>query len=66
VKVVDNDGLHGSEEKSGVVALEKGLHAIRLDYIQGTGSAELKVHLQGPDVPRQPIGDNNIKRNGEK
>jgi alpha-L-fucosidase len=66
VKVVDNDGLHGPDEKSGAIALEKGLHAIRLDYIQDTGGAELKVHWQGPDVPKQPIGDTGLRRVGQK
>ncbi|MCL1894087.1 MAG: alpha-L-fucosidase [Holophagaceae bacterium] len=61
-KIVDNDKLHGPDVKSGVVALEKGLHAIRLDYFQGTGGTELKVHWQGPDVPKQMVGDNDLYR----
>jgi alpha-L-fucosidase len=61
-KVVDNDGPHNPDAKSGVIALEKGLHAIRVDYFQSTGGAELKVHWQGPDVPKQPVGDNSLKR----
>jgi alpha-L-fucosidase len=61
-KVVDNDGAHNSETRSGVIALEKGLHAIRVDYFQATGGFELKVHWQGPDVPNQPVGDNSLKR----
>ncbi|MDR0499325.1 MAG: alpha-L-fucosidase [Holophagales bacterium] len=66
-KIVDNDGLHGPKEKSGIVALEKGLHTIRLDYFQATGGAELIVHWHGRDVPRKQIGDNFLMRkNTEK
>jgi len=61
-KVVDNDGLHGAEVKSGFIALEKGMHAIRVDFIQGTESALLQVHMEGPDTPKQRIGDTNLRR----
>jgi hypothetical protein len=33
--VVDNDGVHASETKSGKITLAKGLHPLRLDYFQG-------------------------------
>jgi alpha-L-fucosidase len=65
-KVVDNDKPHRPEVRSGMVALEKGLHAIRVDYFQRGDSAELKVHWQGPDVPKQAVGDNDLKRDNPK
>jgi hypothetical protein len=60
--VVNNDGHHGTETVSGVIALERGLHPIRVEYIQGTGSAELQVHWQGPGVPKRLIRDNSLMR----
>jgi len=33
--VVDNDGLHPPEEKTGAIALAAGVHQIRVSYFQG-------------------------------
>ncbi|MFT2008488.1 family 20 glycosylhydrolase [Pontibacter sp. 13R65] len=41
--VVDNDGLHSAIEKSGQVALTKGLQPIALDFIEGGGGYTLKL-----------------------
>jgi len=35
IKVVDNDGIHNPREKSGVIALQEGLHPIRVEFFQG-------------------------------
>jgi hexosaminidase len=40
-QVIDNDGLHAPLEKSGQAALEKGLHPIRLDFVEGGGGYTL-------------------------
>jgi alpha-L-fucosidase len=53
--VVDNDGLHSSFEKSGVVALEAGLHPIRVAMFEQTGGDELAVAWESPGLPKQPI-----------
>jgi PA14 domain-containing protein/Big-like domain-containing protein len=53
--VVDNDGNHAMTEQWGVVALEPGLHAIRVDFYQGGGSSGLIVEYEGPGVVRGPI-----------
>jgi len=42
-EVVDNDGPHGPFEKSGQVALRKGLQPIALDFIEGGGGYTLKL-----------------------
>jgi alpha-L-fucosidase len=39
--VIDNDGLHGTEERSVRMPLKKGFHAFRLDYFNGTGGGDL-------------------------
>jgi len=53
--VVDNGGLHSSLELSGVIALEAGLHAIRVDMFERTGGAELVVSWEAPGMTRQQI-----------
>lgn len=41
--VVDNDGLHSSETKSGHAALAKGFHTIVIQWFNRTGGAALEV-----------------------
>jgi alpha-L-fucosidase len=55
--VVDNDGLHGMLEKSGVIALAKGFHPIRVTFFEKTGSDDLKVSYKGPGLDKQSIPD---------
>ena len=45
-EVVDNDGDHGTVEKSGKAALKKGMHKMRLIYFDSGGGNELKVFIQ--------------------
>ncbi|GAB2835657.1 alpha-L-fucosidase [Ferruginibacter profundus] len=49
VLVVDNNGNHGMEEKSGKAVLEKGLHQIKLIYFDSAGDNGLTVsfNVQG-------------------
>jgi hexosaminidase len=42
-EVVNNDGMHAPRERNGQVALEKGLHGIALDFIEGGGGYTLKL-----------------------
>ncbi|AMM52578.1 beta-hexosaminidase [Rufibacter sp. DG15C] len=53
--VVDNDGLHAPLEKSGQVALEKGLHPLELDFIEGGGGYTLKLLYSKNGSQPQPI-----------
>lgn len=54
-KVVDNDGTHPPQEKSGAVELTQGDHEIVLTYFQGGGEAVLSVAWEGPEIQKQPI-----------
>lgn len=45
-EMVDNDGDHGTAEKSGKAALKKGYHKIRVTYFDSGGGNELKVLMQ--------------------
>lgn len=54
--VVDNDGLHSAVERGGQMALQKGLHAFSLDFMEGGGgyTLRLKYSKQGgspEDIP---------------
>jgi alpha-L-fucosidase len=46
IEVVNNDGNHGAEEKSGIAALKKGYHKLRVVYFDAAGDNELKVSMQ--------------------
>ncbi len=54
-KVVDNDGLHSTVEKSGMVALNSGLHPIKVAYIEATGAETLKVMISGNGMKKQIV-----------
>jgi PA14 domain-containing protein len=41
--IVDNDGAHGVQEKSGPVHLVRGTHILSVDYFQTTGSVALQL-----------------------
>jgi len=53
--VVNNDGAHGPQEKSGGIFLQKGFHPIRLTYFQAGGGLALQVKISGPGLDKQEI-----------
>ena len=56
--VVDNDGLHGDEQRTGMIALRKGLHPIVARYFQGGGGASLSVRYRLSEKdPWVPVPD---------
>jgi putative heme-binding domain-containing protein len=54
--VVNNDGLHGMEEKSGKVQLPPGAHALVVTYFNNGGGEGLQVAWQGPGFAKQTLG----------
>jgi hypothetical protein len=54
-RIVNNDGVHAMQERSGTVQLSAGRHAIRVNYFQGTGAFGLTVSYAGPGVSKQNI-----------
>ena len=54
-QLFDNDGLHGAREKAGYVALEKGLHSIKLLFFQRVGGQFLSASYKGPGIEKQEI-----------
>ena len=55
IKVVNNDGAHGMEEKSGQIALKAGYHPIKVTYFQTLNKLGLIVRYQGPGIDKQEI-----------
>jgi hypothetical protein len=48
--VVDNDGIHSTRERSGTIRLDRGVHDIRISYMQGPGdSIALVVKVAPPE-----------------
>ena len=54
-QVVDNDGVHGVKERSGAVALEAGMHAIKILFFQRDGGHSLTVSYSYPHKPKQEL-----------
>ena len=55
--VVDNDGLHGTSERSGSIALTAGIHFIRVTFFERTGGEALSVKYSSATIAKQTIPD---------
>lgn len=53
--VVNNDGLHGTQERSGTRTLTAGLHPIFVTFFERDGGETLEVRYSGPSVAKQLI-----------
>ncbi len=53
--IVNNDGAHGAQNKSGTVVLAVGTYPITVTYYQGTGGFSLTASYSGPGVTNQQI-----------
>jgi hypothetical protein len=62
--VVNNDGLHGMVEKSGVVGLLAGKHVLRVEFFESGGGAGVIARWQGPGISKQVIPAANLSRGG--
>ena len=54
--VVNNDGVHPPQSKSGKTKLTKGMHKLTVGVFNAGGGFELGVEVEGPGVGRQPLG----------
>jgi cytochrome c2 len=54
-EVVDNDGRHPPQSKSGGVRLTKGVHQVSVAFFQGGWGAELDVIVEGPGMRSQDL-----------
>lgn len=60
--LVDNDGLHGSRSLVGTTALAHGLHAIRVEWFNKTGGADLAVRMGKPGTAPVSIAADAFRR----
>lgn len=64
-EVVNNDGLHAKEEKSGSIYLSAGTHPIKVTYFERWSDDILEVRYSGPGVSKQIIPDHALSSSGE-
>jgi hexosaminidase len=53
--VVDNDGFHGVEEKTGMIALRAGLHPVTVRFFQAGGGVGLTLRYRADSGVWQPV-----------
>jgi hypothetical protein len=63
-QVVDNDGGHSTQERSGSINLKAGLHKITVKYKEGNGNETLEVRYTGGGITKRLIPDSLLFRNG--
>jgi hypothetical protein len=54
-RVIDNDGIHGSRERTATVNLSSGFHSIRVDYFQLLWGSALNLQWSGPGISRRKL-----------
>ena len=54
-KVVDNDGVHGGQERGGDIDLTEGLHPIKVIYFNVGGPYVFAVYYKGPGIKKQNV-----------
>jgi hypothetical protein len=54
-QVIIHDGVHGTEEKSGEIALARGFHKIRVEYFQGTGGSGLTLRVRSAGITKKVV-----------
>jgi mono/diheme cytochrome c family protein len=55
LKVVENDGIHARETKTGAVKLDQGMHEVVVDYFNVYAEASLEVEIEGGGIERGDI-----------
>ena len=62
IKVVDNDGLHGANERSGNIILSSGDHYLTVDFFESGGGELITAQWEGPGIPKQDIPSNLLSK----
>ncbi|HKP97338.1 MAG TPA: PA14 domain-containing protein [Fibrobacteria bacterium] len=60
--VVNNDGLHSLQERSGAISLMAGKHSFTVDFFERTGGELLTVSMAGPTLSKAVIPDSLLFR----
>ena len=58
--IVDNDGLHGKQVRTGQAALEKGHHHIRIEFFESSGGEFLKASMLGEGFPKELLSEGTL------
>jgi uncharacterized protein YkuJ len=58
--VVNNDGLHGNQERSGKITLSVGYHLMKVKYFEKDGDETLTVKYAGPGISKQNIPNSRL------
>lgn len=53
--VVNNEGSHGAQERSGTIALQNGFHKIQVIYMERDGGESLKVFIESNLMKKHEI-----------
>jgi hypothetical protein len=53
--IVNNDGLHGMEVRSGTIALGAGKHPLRVEFFENGGGAGIIMQWKGPRVDKAVV-----------
>lgn len=64
--VVNNDGAHGTLERSGAIELEAGRHPIAVTFYDQGGAQHLSVAWEGPGFSKRPIPDEALGGDGSR
>ncbi len=62
--VVNNNGLHAEEERSGTINLAAGKHAITVTFFEKAGGEVLACRWSGPGIGKQAIPNSVLSRDG--
>jgi alpha-L-fucosidase len=54
-EIINHDGSHGSDEKTGAALLKKGMHKIRVEFFQGVGGIDLRLSYSTTAIKKQVV-----------
>ena len=61
-EIVDNQGHHAMQERSGTVWLDAGEHHLRTEFFEHGGYAGLELKWEGPGISKQTVPNNVLTR----
>ncbi|MDP6324815.1 MAG: TIGR03790 family protein, partial [Candidatus Thalassarchaeaceae archaeon] len=61
-EIVDNQGHHAMQERSGVVWLDAGEHRLLTEFFEHGGYAGLELKWEGPGISKQTVPNNVLTR----
>lgn len=53
--LINNDGLHGMQERSATLTLVPGFHHLRVEFFENAGGAGLEFRWTGPGISKQLV-----------